>query len=94
MLQALRSRLGSYFIKILFAVLVGSFAIWGIGDVVRAISNPDRPAVVAGNQEINATEIGRAFQNQVSQLRHDPRAMRLMEDLGTEPKVYYLQPRI
>lgn len=69
MLQALRSRLGSYFIKILFAVLVGSFAIWGIGDVVRAISNPDRPAVVAGNQEINATEIGRAFQNQVSQLR-------------------------
>ncbi len=69
MLQALRSRLGSYFIKILFAVLVGSFAIWGIGDVVRAISNPDRPAVVAGSQEINAAEIGRAFQAQVAQLR-------------------------
>ncbi len=69
MLQALRSRLGSYFIKILFAVLVGSFAIWGIGDVVRAISNPDRPAVVAGKQEINAAEIGKAFQAQVAQLR-------------------------
>lgn len=69
MLQALRSRLGSYFIKILFAVLVGSFAIWGIGDVVRAISNPDRPAIVAGSQEINAAEIGRAFQSQVNQLK-------------------------
>ena len=69
MLQALRTHLGSYIVKILFAFLVGSFAIWGIGDVVRAIANPERPAVVAGNQEITANEIGKAFQSQVSQLR-------------------------
>lgn len=69
MLQALRTKLGSYVVKIFFAFLVGSFAIWGIGDVVRAIVSPDRPAVVAGNQEINSAEIGRAFQTQVSQLR-------------------------
>ncbi len=69
MIQALRTHLGSYVVKILFAFLVGSFAIWGIGDVVRAIANPDRPAVVAGSQEITANEIGKAFQNQVSQLR-------------------------
>ncbi len=69
MIQALRTHLGSYVVKILFAFLVGSFAIWGIGDVVRAISNPERPAVVAGEREITANEIGRAFQNQVSQLR-------------------------
>lgn len=69
MLQALRTKLGSYVVKIFFAFLVGSFAIWGIGDVVRAITSPDRPAVVAGNQEINSAEIGRAFQTQVSQLR-------------------------
>ena len=25
--------------------------------------------------------------------KHDPRAMRIMEELGTEPKVYYLAPR-
>ena len=31
--------------------------------------------------------------HQVSELRHDPRATRLMEDLGTEPKVYYLTRR-
>lgn len=32
--------------------------------------------------------------HRVGQLRHDPRATRMLEDLGTEPKVYYLQPRI
>ena len=32
-------------------------------------------------------------QHRVSELRHDPRATRLMEELGTEPKVYYLTPR-
>jgi len=31
--------------------------------------------------------------HRVSALKSDPRAMRLMEDLGTEPKVYYLVPR-
>lgn len=29
----------------------------------------------------------------VATLKDDPRAMRLMEDLGTEPKVYYLRSR-
>lgn len=29
----------------------------------------------------------------VATLREDPRVMRLMEDLGTEPKVYYLRKR-
>ncbi len=32
-------------------------------------------------------------QHRVAALKHDPRAMRLMEDLGTQPKVYYLTPR-
>ncbi|MDP3775214.1 MAG: 4Fe-4S dicluster domain-containing protein [Gemmatimonadales bacterium] len=31
--------------------------------------------------------------HRVFELRHDSRATRLMEDLGTEPKVYYLTPR-
>jgi len=31
--------------------------------------------------------------HRVSSLRRDSRASRLMEDLGTEPKVYYLAPR-
>lgn len=31
--------------------------------------------------------------HRVAQLKDDPRATRLMEDLGTEPKVYYLRQR-
>ena len=31
--------------------------------------------------------------HRVSELKEDPRAMRLMEDLGTRPKVYYLASR-
>ena len=31
--------------------------------------------------------------HKVAELKEDPRAMRLMEDLGTEPKVYYLARR-
>lgn len=31
--------------------------------------------------------------HRVHGLKQDPRAMRLMEELGTEPKVYYLVPR-
>ncbi len=31
--------------------------------------------------------------HRVHELKQDPRAMRLMEELGTEPKVYYLTPR-
>ena len=31
--------------------------------------------------------------HRVAELREDPRAMRLMEELGTEPKVYYLRTR-
>jgi len=31
--------------------------------------------------------------HQVSELKDDPRSMRLMEDLGTQPKVYYLTRR-
>ncbi len=31
--------------------------------------------------------------HRVAELKEDPRSMRLMEDLGTEPKVYYLRQR-
>lgn len=69
MIQALRTQLGSYVVKILFALLVGSFAIFGIGDVVRSLISAERAAVVAGDREISSQEISRAFQAQVNQLR-------------------------
>ena len=69
MLQQIRTHTGSYLVKILFAILVGSFAIWGIGDVVRQITSPDRPAIVAGDASITSAEVGRQFQNELTRLR-------------------------
>ena len=34
MLKALRSSVGGYVAKILFALLIGSFALWGVGDMI------------------------------------------------------------
>jgi molybdopterin-containing oxidoreductase family iron-sulfur binding subunit len=31
--------------------------------------------------------------HRVAELKEDPRSTRLMEDLGTQPKVYYLRTR-
>lgn len=42
-------------------------------------------AIVFGDLENSA--------HRVARLKEDPRAMRMMEDLGTEPKVYYLRVR-
>ncbi|HSK39177.1 MAG TPA: SurA N-terminal domain-containing protein, partial [Arenibaculum sp.] len=35
MLQALRSKVGSWVVKILFVLLIASFGVWGVGDVFR-----------------------------------------------------------
>ena len=35
MLTALRSKASSWIIKILFLILISSFGIWGVGDMLR-----------------------------------------------------------
>ncbi len=35
MLQAIRSKAGSFVVKALFALLILTFGIWGIGDIFR-----------------------------------------------------------
>ena len=35
MLQAIRSRAGSFVVKLLFGLLILTFGIWGIGDIFR-----------------------------------------------------------
>jgi molybdopterin-containing oxidoreductase family iron-sulfur binding subunit len=49
-------------------------------------------AEVCPTQAIGFGDLDNA-RHRVFELRHDSRATRLMEDLGTEPKVYYLTPR-
>ncbi|MEC9045611.1 MAG: SurA N-terminal domain-containing protein, partial [Pseudomonadota bacterium] len=69
MLQFIRSKVTSIFIKVLFGILILSFAIWGIGDIF--MGNRDGEAVVSiGNKDYNANDF-------LSEYEKAKRAMRL-----------------
>jgi peptidyl-prolyl cis-trans isomerase D len=63
MLDALRRGSTGTVAKILFAVLVASFAIWGIGPVFRNYGSGSLAKV--GSQEITVPDFQRAFQNEL-----------------------------
>lgn len=67
MLQALRSKVGSWVVKILFVLLILSFGIWGIEDVFRGRVS-DTVAEV-GDGRISTTELDRAFRNEIERMR-------------------------
>jgi len=64
MLTALRSKSGGIVAKIFIALLAGSFAVWGIEDMLRG-GNTDVLATV-GNREIGSYEFSEAFNRQLS----------------------------
>ncbi len=69
MLQFIRSKVTSIFIKVLFGILILSFAIWGIGDIF--LGNKDGEAVISiGDKDYNANEF-------LSEYEKARRAMRL-----------------
>ena len=69
MLQFIRSKVTSIFIKVLFGILILSFAIWGIGDIF--LGNRDGEAVISiGDKDYNANEF-------LSEYEKARRAMRL-----------------
>lgn len=68
MLDALRKSTGSLVAKILFALLILSFGIWGIGDVVNSRAN-SRPAVTVGDVEISGSMLREQFTRQMERFR-------------------------
>ncbi len=69
MLQVLRSSVGGYLAKIMFALLIGSFALWGVGDMITRFVKPERPVATVGGAEIAGPEVVQSFQRRVAQLR-------------------------
>ncbi len=69
MLQFIRSKVTSIFIKILFCVLILSFAVWGIGDIFLG-SPSGRAAIEVGDVTYNSAEV-------LEQFDRSRRAMRL-----------------
>ena len=69
MLQFIRSKVTSIFIKILFCLLILSFAVWGIGDIFLG-SPTGRAAISVGKVTYNSAEV-------LEQFDRARRAMRL-----------------
>jgi peptidyl-prolyl cis-trans isomerase D len=69
MLQAIRSRAGSFVVKSLFGLLILTFGIWGIGDIFRNRAN-DTDTVVAtvGEQSIRAEDLQEAMRRELERL--------------------------
>jgi peptidyl-prolyl cis-trans isomerase D len=67
MLQAIRSRAGSFVVKGLFVLLILTFGIWGIGDIFR---NRPTDAVIAkvGDQNIRAEDLQAAMRRELERL--------------------------
>lgn len=68
MLEALRKAAHSFVAKILFALLILSFAVWGIGDVVRG-GLATAPAIVVGKIDISAPEVLSQYRREVTRLQ-------------------------
>jgi peptidyl-prolyl cis-trans isomerase D len=67
MLQAIRSKAGSFVVKLLFGLLILTFGIWGIGDIFRSRSS-DTTVATVGNQSIRADELQTALRRALEQL--------------------------
>ncbi|MFC7332056.1 peptidylprolyl isomerase [Rhodocista pekingensis] len=66
MLQAIRSTAGSWIAKILFILLIASFAVWGIGDFTRGLG---RHVAEVGDVQITPQELDQEFRDEVTRLR-------------------------
>jgi peptidyl-prolyl cis-trans isomerase D len=67
MLQAIRSKAGSFVVKGLFVLLILTFGVWGIGDIFR---NRPTDTVIAtvGDQNIRAEDLQAAVRREIEQL--------------------------
>jgi peptidyl-prolyl cis-trans isomerase D len=69
MLTTLRGYINTWPIRILFLLLVGSFALWGVADVVRNVFGGSETAVATvGGQTIELPDLQAAYQQQMAQV--------------------------
>src|ERR1019366_5117425 len=67
MISAFRSYLSTWIVRGFFLILVVSFAMWGIGDVVRQIGAPSWVAKI-GDRAIEVQELDAAYRQQMNRL--------------------------
>lgn len=67
MISTFRRYLGTWAVRLLFVVLVISFGVWGVGDVIRMVGH-DTWAARVGDRTIEAPELQEAYQRQLAQV--------------------------
>jgi peptidyl-prolyl cis-trans isomerase D len=67
MLDAFRSASQTWIIKVLFAFLILSFGIWGVGDVIRQRVE-STPAITVGDQQFSAPQVADRFRRDVDRM--------------------------
>ena len=68
MLIAIRSTVASWSIKILFGVLIASFAVWGVGDIFRGGFQADTEVAEVGDLSITLKRLDRAFRREMARI--------------------------
>lgn len=66
MLQIIRSTVGSWVVKILFVLLILSFAVWGIGDITQGVRSG---VALVGERNITPQELDSAYRAELSRMR-------------------------
>lgn len=68
MLQAFRTKTAGVVVKILFALLILSFAVWGVGDYAF-LRQGDPAALKIGDTAITANQLSNEYRNELDRLR-------------------------
>ena len=68
MLQAFRSKIAGVIVKVLFALLIVSFAVWGVGDYAF-LRQSDPAALKIGDTTITANQLSNEYRTELDRLR-------------------------
>ncbi|HEV2678521.1 MAG TPA: SurA N-terminal domain-containing protein [Aliidongia sp.] len=68
MLQFIRSKAGTFIVKVLFVLLILSFGIWGIGDFLRSTPQ-DATVATVGGHKITGDVVQQSVRQQVERMR-------------------------
>jgi peptidyl-prolyl cis-trans isomerase D len=68
MLQFIRSQAGSFFVKLLFVLLIGSFGLWGVGDWLRPKPGTSTAVITVGDEQIESDRVQQDFRRGLAEL--------------------------
>lgn len=68
MLQVFRTKAAGVVVKLLFALLIVSFAVWGIGDYAF-LRQGDPTAIEVGSTKVTASQLSAEYRNEINRLR-------------------------